>query len=71
MHLGDIIHDVADVGGSLLGGALGEGLETGADGYQTYEDIHHHQYGAALDDGAETVLHGVLTGIDIADGDLV
>lgn len=65
------IEKLLDVGGGLLGGALGNGIETGVNVYETYEDIRNHDYSGAIIHGAETIYHGVETGIDIYTGDLI
>jgi hypothetical protein len=64
------IEQILETGGSLIGGAIGNGIETGVSGYETYEDIRHHDYIGAVHDGAETIIHGIETGIDIYSGDI-
>jgi hypothetical protein len=54
--------------GHLLGGAIGNGIECGVDGYNTYEDIRSHQYVDAAVSGAETLYHGAMAVIDGYDG---
>jgi hypothetical protein len=55
--------------GSIIGGAIGNGIETGVDGYETYEDYEHHNYGGMVQNGLETVVHGVETVTDALSGD--
>ena len=62
-----IIDDISTIG-HMVGGALGHGIETGVDGYKTYEDIHNHNYGGAVISGAETIINGTETVIDGIDG---
>ena len=61
-------HTLNTVGG-MIGGAIGNGIQTGCDGYETYEDIHNHNYSGAILEGTETVYHGVNTVVDAVDGD--
>jgi len=62
-----IIGEISTIG-HIIGGALGHGLETGVDGYETYENIHSHNYAAAIVTGAETIVNGTETIIDGLDG---
>ena len=55
--------------GHLLGGAIGNGIECGVDGYKTYQDVEHHQYFNAAVNGVETLYHGGMAIIDGYDGD--
>jgi hypothetical protein len=57
-------HVISTVGG-MLGGAIGNGMEAGVDGFETYQDIHNHNYTGAIVSGAETIYHG---GEAIVDG---
>ena len=50
-------HGISTVGG-MLGGAIGNGMEAGVDGFETYQDIHNHNYSGAIVSGAETIYHG-------------
>ena len=47
------------------------GAEALSHGISTVEDIHHHQYGGAIVNGAETVYHGAEAIIDGMGGDWV
>lgn len=49
-------------------GAITNGINTISDGIETYEDIHNHQYGDAVINGAETIYHGATSIIDGIDG---
>jgi hypothetical protein len=55
--------------GQLLGGAIGNAMETGVDGYETYTNIEQHNYVGAIQTGAETIEHGAETIIDGMSGD--
>lgn len=57
-------HGISTVGG-MLGGAIGNGMEAGVDGFETYQDIYNHNYTGAIVSGAETIYHG---GEAIVDG---
>jgi len=57
------------IAGHILGGAVGNGIECGVDGYKTYQDIEAHNYGEAVVNGAETLYHGAMTIVDGYDGD--
>ena len=63
-----IEHVVSSVG-STLGGAVGNTLEAGVDGYETYENIHNHNYVGALQTGIETLEHGGEAVLDGTSGD--
>jgi len=62
-----IIDDISIIG-HMVGWALGHGIETGVDGYKTYEDIHNHNYQEAVISGAETIINGTETIIDGING---
>lgn len=52
--------------GNAVGGAVGEGIITGVDGYNTYNDIRGGDYTQAIHDGAQTIINGIET---IKDGE--
>lgn len=58
-----------EIAGHLIGGAIGNGIECGVDGYKTYQDIESHQYLGAVVNGAETIYHGAVAIVDGYDGD--
>ena len=63
-------HGISTVGG-MLGGAIGNGMEAGVDGFETYQDIHNHNYTGAIvsgaDDSAEAKIKAMeLAGITVA-----
>lgn len=47
-----------DVGGAMVGGAVGSGMETIGNGIETYQDVENHQWGQAVLNGTETLFHG-------------
>lgn len=63
-----IVGEISTIG-HIIGGALGHGIETGVDGYETYQNIHSHNYAAAVETGAETIINGAETIIDGLNGD--
>ena len=63
-----IIGEISAIG-HIIGGALGHGIETGVDGYETYQNIHSGNYAAAVETGAETIVNGAETIIDGVNGD--
>lgn len=65
MSWGQVAEAGLSVAGGLIGGVVGNSIETGVDGYKTYQDIRSHQYGDAALDGALTIIHG---GEAVADG---
>ncbi len=81
--VGDIMHGAGDVGG-VIGGAVGHGLEAVSDGsdlspaifssssfcsYNTFEDVEHHQYLGAVENGAKTLWNGAEAVVDGIAGD--
>ena len=52
----DVEHTISTIGG-MLGGAIGNSMEAGVDGFETYQDIHNHNYTGAVVSGAETIYH--------------
>jgi len=57
--------------GGFVGGAVGNGMEAVGDGIETGEDISNHQYGKALLNGGETLLHGTEAVVDGMAGDWI
>ena len=51
-----------------LGGAVGHGIDTGIDGYNTYHDIIGGNYTQAITDGAQTLVNGIETVKDAESG---
>lgn len=43
MHFGSIVEKGLSIAGSVVGGAVGSGIEAGVDGYKSYEDFKHGQ----------------------------
>jgi hypothetical protein len=63
-----LTQDLSIVGG-MLGGVLGNTIETGVDGYETCEDIRSNNYMGAGVHGIETLLHGSEAVLDGMAGD--
>jgi hypothetical protein len=59
-----IEHGISTIGG-ILGGTIGNTMEAGVDGFETYQDIHNHNYTGAIVSGSETIYHA---GEAIVDG---
>jgi hypothetical protein len=59
-----IEHGISTIGG-ILGGTIGNTMDAGIDGFETYQDIHNHNYAGAIVSGSETIYH---TGEAIVDG---
>jgi len=55
--------------GGVIGGAVGHGLEAVSDGYNTFEDVEHHQYLGAVENGAKTLWNGAEAVVDGIAGD--
>ena len=55
----------------VVGGAVGNAVEAGCDGYNTYEDVKHHNYSGAVVSGVETLYHGGEAVLDGMDGDWI
>jgi len=53
----EVEHGLDIVGRIAGGGAISNGAEALSDGISTVEDIRHHDFGGAIVNGAETVLH--------------
>jgi hypothetical protein len=60
-----------DIGGSFVGGAVGNGMEAAGNGIETYENIENHQYGQAVFHGAETIYHGAEAVVEGMAGDWI
>ena len=54
-----------------IGGAVGNGITTGIDAFNTYQDIDNKNYLGALKDGSETVINGIDTFKDIESGEWI
>jgi hypothetical protein len=61
-------HVISTVGG-ILSGAIGNGIEASVDGFETYQDIHNHNYTGAIVSGAETIYYGCEAIVDDLSGD--
>ena len=59
-----IEHGISTIGG-ILGRTIGNAIEAGVDGFETYQDIQNYNYTGAIVSGSETIYH---TGKAIADG---
>lgn len=57
-----------EVAGGLIDGAIGNGIESGVDGYKSYEDFKSGNDLAGAVDGGMAVYHGVMTGVDASTG---
>jgi len=65
------IANFLDIGGSFVGGAVGNGMEAAGNGIETYENIENHQYGQAGVQGAETIYHGSEAVVESKTGDWI
>ena len=63
-------HNIETVG-NTLGGAVGSGIQTGVNAYNTYHDITQGNYTQAMIDGANTIISGVDTIKDAESGDWI
>ena len=70
-HLGPIVEDGLKIAGGLLGGAVGNGIEAGVDGYNSFENFHHGNTLGGVVDGAEAIYHGATAIIDGACGNIL
>ena len=63
------IEHVVSTAGGIIGGAIGNTMETGVDGFETYQDIHNHNYAGAIQSGIGTIEHGGEAILDGISGD--
>ncbi len=70
-HWLNTVDTILTTGGSIVGGAVGNGMEAIGDGIETGEDISNHQYGSAVFHGAETLLHGTEAVVDGMTGEWI
>jgi len=57
-----------EVAGGIIDGAVGNSIETGVDGYKSYQDFQSGNDAMGIVDGGLAVYHGVMTGVDAATG---
>eukprot|EP00297_Palpitomonas_bilix_P019316 CAMPEP_0113881194 /NCGR_PEP_ID=MMETSP0780_2-20120614/8229_1 /TAXON_ID=652834 /ORGANISM="Palpitomonas bilix" /LENGTH=72 /DNA_ID=CAMNT_0000868001 /DNA_START=58 /DNA_END=276 /DNA_ORIENTATION=+ /assembly_acc=CAM_ASM_000599 len=66
---GDVGSEAVKEGLSEFGGAAGNAIDAGWNGYDAYNSYENGDYGAAISSGIEAAKNGVEAVVDACDGD--